>query len=385
MHTPSSEESDRAWADLVARLRQQTGPMKVQFFTRLTSLPGYAQNLVSTEELDTTAMGSLQLILDCLDQPDSYPDLLRFGEDLGARRARQGVPAEALISAVRLDFPVIWATLLQLSGPGDASLLTTRVEDVWKVVDDYAAAAHSSYLAERISMAREEAGVRQDFIAALFGPEGQLPETRSRFAAAFEVNPEGRFGIAAAQGKGAAALRQLASFSHRPALAFVHQSGNYTYVFWPETPGMKETGAVLMPAAVASLPCGVHGPVNGLAELASAARIAAVLSELVMAADRKPITVGSGWTRLTRHRMLEIGIDLRAAMDGQLAACRPDERARLEETVLCFLNSGSITETAEQLYCHRNTILNRLKRFKDLTGIELMKPVDAARAVVAWG
>ncbi len=385
MHTPSFEVSDRAWAELVSRLRHQAGPMKDKFFVRLTNLPGYAQNLVSAEELDSTAMGSLQLILDCLEHPGSYPDLLKFAEELGARRARQRVPAEALISAVRLDFPVIWATLVELSGPDDAPLLTTRVEEVWKVVDDYAAAAHSSYLAERISMAREEVGVRQDFIAALFGPEGQLPETRSRFASAFDVNPEGRFGIAAAQGNGAAALRQLASFSHRPALAFVHQTGSYTYVFWPEASGMKDTGGVKVPAAVASLPCGVYGPVNGLAELASAARIAAVLSELVTAADRNPITVGSGWTRLTRHRMSEIGIDLRAAMDSQLDPCRPDERERLKETVLCFLSNGSITETAEQLYCHRNTILNRLKRFKDLSGIDLMKPADAARAVVAWG
>ncbi|MGW6174025.1 helix-turn-helix domain-containing protein [Arthrobacter sp. NPDC055138] len=385
MHTAVDEDSDRAWARMVERLRQRAEPLALDFVTRVRNIPGYAQNLVGPDDLELTAAGSLQLILDCLDAPASYPGLLKFAEELGARRARQGVPPEALISAVRLDFPVIWGMLLELSGPEEAALLTTRVESVWKVVDDYAAAAHSSYLAERIIMAREEAGVRHEFVAALFGPEGQLPETRNRFAKAFDVNPDGRFGIAAAQGKSAASLRRLATFSHRGAPAFLHQTDKYTYVFWPETQGMQFLADVRVPAPLATVACGVHGPVRGLGELIPAARIAGVLSDLVTGGDRQPLTVGKDWTRLTRLRMAGIGVDVRAGLEAQLAECRPDERDRLEETVLCFIRNGSVTETAEKLYCHRNTILNRLKRFKDLTGIDLMKPLEAARAVIAWG
>ncbi len=49
-----------------------------------------------------------------------------------------------------------------------------------------------------------------------------------------------------------------------------------------------------------------------------------------------------------------------------------------------FLSTGNITTTAEPLFCHRNTILNRLNRFQDLTGIDLTVPSQAARLVVAW-
>jgi DNA-binding PucR family transcriptional regulator len=49
-----------------------------------------------------------------------------------------------------------------------------------------------------------------------------------------------------------------------------------------------------------------------------------------------------------------------------------------------FLHTGNITTTAQELFCHRNTILNRLNRFQELTGIDLAVPAQAARLVVAW-
>ena len=63
---------------------------------------------------------------------------------------------------------------------------------------------------------------------------------------------------------------------------------------------------------------------------------------------------------------------------------QPD-RDRLVDTVLQFCTNGSIKETAETLFCHRNTIVNRLLRFRDLTGLDVTIPVDAARALIAIG
>jgi len=63
---------------------------------------------------------------------------------------------------------------------------------------------------------------------------------------------------------------------------------------------------------------------------------------------------------------------------------QPD-RDRLVDTVLQFCTNGSIKENAETLFCHRNTIVNRLLRFHDLTGLDVTIPVDAARALIAIG
>lgn len=67
-----------------------------------------------------------------------------------------------------------------------------------------------------------------------------------------------------------------------------------------------------------------------------------------------------------------------------LAGCGPVERASVEEAVRSYLRTGNIAETARDLFCHRNTVTNRLRRFHELTGIDLTVPAQAARAVVAF-
>src|SRR5690606_27207985 len=103
------------------------------------------------------------------------------------RRALQGVPSEALTSAVRLNFPIIWSKLTELAGHELLPMLATRVESVWLVLDNYAIACYTSYVATRMREARSEVSVRQEFIAALFTAEANLPEVQTRFATVFEA------------------------------------------------------------------------------------------------------------------------------------------------------------------------------------------------------
>jgi DNA-binding PucR family transcriptional regulator len=43
-----------------------------------------------------------------------------------------------------------------------------------------------------------------------------------------------------------------------------------------------------------------------------------------------------------------------------------------------------VSESAAELFCHRNTLTNRLRRFADLTGIDPTVPEQSARLVVGW-
>jgi DNA-binding PucR family transcriptional regulator len=58
------------------------------------------------------------------------------------------------------------------------------------------------------------------------------------------------------------------------------------------------------------------------------------------------------------------------------------ERTRVIETATMFLESGSIKAAAESLYCHRNTVVNRLASLRAATGLDLHVPRDAALATV---
>ncbi|WP_309072612.1 helix-turn-helix domain-containing protein [Arthrobacter sp.] len=42
-----------------------------------------------------------------------------------------------------------------------------------------------------------------------------------------------------------------------------------------------------------------------------------------------------------------------------------------------------MTEAAGELYCHRNTVLNRLARFGQLTSFDSTNPEDAATVIAA--
>ena len=59
------------------------------------------------------------------------------------------------------------------------------------------------------------------------------------------------------------------------------------------------------------------------------------------------------------------------------------ERERLLETVTAYCDSGSVAETTRRLYCHRNTVLNRLGRFTELTGLRPTRPAEAATVLFA--
>lgn len=380
MHT--SQFTEDRWRQLVHRLRDSLPRMQDEFVERVAQVAEYSEEVVSLPDLRETAAVSIGLIIDALSGQQHYPRMLHFGSELGTRRARQGLSADAVMSAVRLDFPVIWSTLLEEADQEDAVLLASRAADVWRVVEDYAHAARSSYIETRSQMAQEEAGVRQKFIAALFGAQGRLQETRERFAKTFDVPSETPYEIAAATGRAAEQLRSMANLPNRRATIFTYEAEDYVYVFWPESGSGVRTPDVA--AELRSVPCGLAWAGGGLKDLPAVARIGAALADLADPQSPGPITVESDWPRLARTRMDAIGVELGAVLSRQLARIREDERDRLKETVECFLRIGSVSAAAEELYCHRNTILNRLRRFREITGLDLTVPVQAARVVVAW-
>ncbi|MDK8472811.1 helix-turn-helix domain-containing protein, partial [Corynebacterium accolens] len=47
------------------------------------------------------------------------------------------------------------------------------------------------------------------------------------------------------------------------------------------------------------------------------------------------------------------------------------------QTDLTYFADGSIKSTARALDCHRNTVINRLKHFHEVTGLSPLVPADA--------
>lgn len=384
------------WGELVEQLHGRVDELADLFVARVQEIPEYAGKTVSIEELRDTARETFRRLVDGLRDEElqlsgrngDTDSLMRFSLELGAKRARAGISPEALTSAVRLDFSILWEDLMQISGPQDAALLTSRVDRVWRVVDEFAAHTHSSYSAERVRMAQEESNIRREFIARLFSKSELSADTINQASAALVTDPDARYSIVAASGGAASELRAIAQAPQATQRLFVHEFGGSTYVFWAlgrsTDGGRRSAGPASMPAGIAAIPCGYVESFAGLRALPSAARTAERLALLLQPSDRGPLTAAAAWARLAKQQLQDAGLDLWTDLDVALSPCRGGERERLEETVRHFLSTGNITTTAQALFCHRNTILNRLNRFQELTGIDLAVPAQVARLVVAW-
>jgi hypothetical protein len=381
MQTVETAEDARRWAELVASLAERVDRMAEEFAGRVREIREYGAGLVAASDLQDTARRTFALFVDTLRSGAAPGDgrMLEYAADLGAKRARAGIPPSSLTAAVRLDFSIIWAQLLELADESDGVLLASRVETVWRVVDEYAAQTHASYLAERVRMAQEESSVQREFVAGLFGPEALSSETLARAAAALGVDPAAPLVLAAGSGRAGAVIRALGAAVPGRLRVHVYESGPLAYGFWAQ----PRAGAPV-PAGLAKVPCGLVAPVPGLAGLRAAAAVAAALAEAVTEDDDGPLAVEDGWHRVARRLLDDAGIHLAAGLDAALADCRDAERERLAETAASFLSTGSVTETAAALFCHRNTVLNRLARFHELTGMDLTVPRQAAMVHVAW-
>ncbi|MGY2747320.1 PucR family transcriptional regulator [Arthrobacter sp. UYCu723] len=372
-------------------LHDKVDTLAGKFITQVREIPEYRDSTVDTDEIMQTARETFHRLVNALRNGGSRPEGERDGEfsaALGAKRARSGIPAEALISAVRLDFTILWAELLAIATPEDAPMLTARVDQVWRVVDEFAVRTHTSYLNERVRMAQEESSIQNEFIARLFSVVSPSADTAAQVAEALGVSANARFGLVAASGSAAARLRaaQVKAAAKRNQRLFLRESGDMAYVFWPVAAARTgEVKAVIatVPQVFADIPCGV-AEANGLRGLPQAARTASSLAALLQPADTGPLSANLAWPRLAKRQLAEAGLDLVEELDAALDPCRGVERERLTEAARHFLQSGSVTLTAEALFCHRNTVLNRLNRFQELTGIDLTVPNQAARLVVAW-
>jgi hypothetical protein len=392
MHNFESPRAEFRWSELVDQLEGRLDILAQAFTARVRQIPEYGESQVTVLEIRDTARETFRRLIHGLrggPEATARDGLLAFASDLGSKRARAGIPPESLTSAVRLDFSILWADLLEIAAPEDAGLLASRVDLVWRVVDEFATRTHMSYLTERVRMAQEESSIQREFIARLFNQSTPSAETSSQVGSALGIGPGSRCGLVAAGGEAGARLRAAATqfgSGQRRYKLFLHESGGNTYLFWPLIPGRsRETrSAPPLPPLLADIPCGYVPEVHGLRGLPAAARTAESLAALLRPGDAGPLSADAAWTRLAQQNLQDAGLDLAAQLEEDMAECRGGERERLMETVQHYLSTGNITATAEQLFCHRNTILNRLNRFHELTGIDLTVPAQAARLVVAW-
>ncbi|ABK73434.1 regulatory protein [Mycolicibacterium smegmatis] len=340
------------------------------YLMRVDSGARFYDNVPSEEDLRDAARLAFRYLLDTLLERPMSRRLIEFPAAVGSLRATQGIALENLTAAVRTDFLVAWSALLRLAGEDDMAILALHVDVLWKTVDDFTIQVQRGYLDQRLAMARTSALEQQHTLSDLFCRE-PAPTTVRRAAQILGLEETATYWIIGTPSEeaGRSVARRLLNKHLTPfeyidrgiALILVAADGR-----WADDE-----------AVVADVMSGLDGAVAPRSvPLADVHRAAATVRMLVDLGKSGATTLLRSWVHLSMAQLSEVIDDLRGYVLDPLR--KVHDRELIVETIQTFADNGSVADTASVLYCHRNTVMNRIRRFEEATGISLRSPRSLA-------
>ncbi|MGW8063776.1 helix-turn-helix domain-containing protein [Streptomyces ziwulingensis] len=310
---------------------------------------------------------------------------------IGTTRAEQGLPLDALLHAFRLGGSLVWQGLVEetsRTAPEDVRLLVHVAADVWNFVDEHCTLVADAYRQTEWQLNRRRENRARLLAAGLLDGTSRIADLPEA-AQALGLPEQGRYVVVAVTG-GHSARPDAARAAAVPPGTRVHwhagAENDYGIVLvgadqdgLPEPPG-PGTG---QDARLPGLRIGIGSPVDGLAAVGDARRSADTALD---------ICPGTGGTvRLADHLPAalvvsspDLGRALAEKVLGPLLRLEPADREVLLDTLTTWLDcDGSAQRAGERLYCHRNTVLNRLRRCEQLTGRSLARPADVVEMSLA--
>ncbi|MGY3202375.1 PucR family transcriptional regulator [Streptomyces sp. TE5632] len=338
--------------------------------------------VVPPEDLRDTARSSFELLLRLIGDLPVPEDLRAVPERLGRRRAHQGVPLERLLQAVRMDFRVLWTAFLERTRPEDLPQLTRGAVRVWEAVEFHTVHVHAAYLDQVAVLAREQERERTAFMGRLLSSDGRDQQLVAQAATLLQVNAQSDFVVAVAPPESQEELRRAVTArltGRSPHL----QQHNGMLVLVARLPQGADAPP---PAWLDGVACAVGPVARGLARVPDTVRVAEAIAMTMDGGDTArggPVTLVDAWMPVSAARLGPIAGMLADSVLSGLDRLSPPERGRLLDTVVAYCESGTVSAVTRDLYCHRNTVLNRLSRFTELTGLHPTRPTEAATILFA--
>lgn len=364
---------DEWWIATLADLRNDMDALVDDFVARLRAV-GSGYEDISAGDIRATARETLTLLITEL-RGEPLPDHLRdLPRRLGVRRARQGVDRDRLLEAVRLDYRVLWAGLTRVVSAGDAALLVAHAEVVLSVVEDYIGEVQVAFLDELETLALDTRAAETRAIARLLAAE-HPEEVAADVATDLGLPLEAEYEVVLVPSADAAGAHRLVADLQQTRARFLVWDFDDGVLF------VRPRADVLGRHPLAAIRGVVVDEIAGLAGVAEAARLAHLLAPY--APDGRLSDEHELWPPVAAATLAPILPGLSPAAVAGLGAVPPGDRGRIVETFLAYCETGSVKHTAEAGFVHRNTVVNRLRAFHDLTGMDPTVPRDAARALIA--
>lgn len=344
--------------------------------------PGYRLvNVVPRDDLWQSCHDNLTRVLqlvsrsagDGTDDDDAY-DAARA---TGRLRAQQRMPLDDVLRSFRLGGRLVWEALISQARAderADPDELLDLASWVWAVVDATSAQVAFAYHATERELVRVDEQRRASLWEGVLHGRAKDPAFAHQAARGIGVPVDGPYAVAVLDVE-AGDDRTAAKLECRLAdagLTSVWQVRAHTLVGLVAV-AEKALGTVLEVLRTdPRTPAGLSMTVQGLAEVDLAYRQAVLARntvppggiEVVALAERLPEAL-----LLNSPDLAEALIQRRL---GPLLKVQLAERRLLLDTLNAWLSTGgSINQTATTVHCHRNTVINRLRRIESITELDL--------------
>lgn len=366
-------------AELVATCRRDIPVLTEQLIAAIfTDNPEWTDySAVSSADLREGCRRFLTRVLELIDGSEPDADRDDVAAAIGAHRAVQGVPLEAMLRTFRLGGRVVWEALLDRAGALSAADFRQMGTAMWAVIDGMSSALVTSYRGAELDRVRLDERRRHALIEDVLAGRGRDARFAQRASRELNIPVTGDYLVVAARGD-AYPLRlgtetALAAHGYRSVW---HDRGDYTVgIIALERHASGHLSTVLEPLVRGR--AGLSPAVTGLAEVETAHTLATLAIDTI-AEDAHNVVV-SLHDRYPEALMLR-SPDLARLLVGRLLGPILDlpvkERDLLLTTLRVWLAEDcSAAHAAPLLHCHRNTVLNRLQRAAVLLG----RPLDGQR------
>lgn len=303
--------------------------------------------------------------------------------ETGRRRARQGVPLELVLNAYMLGARVLWEALVARAGAGEQRLVDDRVllaagGTVWSNLDVQNAVLIDAYRREAARLQRQDLQRQQSVLDGLLEGRGADPEFAEEARSVLGIGTDDAVAcVVAVYDESPDTLGPAEDRLERlGVVARWHvRSGVYFGLLAGALP--DEQGLVELFTPYSAGRMGVATAAEGIAGFATAFQLATRAAETLPRGERGVVSVSDRLPEVLLAGSPQVAPLLVAQTLGPLLA-QPEAQSRtLVDTLAALLrHDGSPTHAAAELYCHRNTVIYRLKQIEHLTGRSLSDPRD---------
>lgn len=313
---------------------------------------------------------------------------------LARRRAEQGVPVAAMLHAYRVAAQVLWdhyleaGHLLGMSAEFELDQILDGAAKLWAITNTYCSVISQTYDDLGTERGRRSERARMLLLDALLeGRVEDLPPS-SEMLRLLDLPERQPFVVVVAEMRSAGE-----EVLPRIDQVLRHEGRLST---WRVT-RQRKIGVVALDAIAGSstalrdslidLATSRVGLSPAFTDLVDTARHVS-LADLAL---RSSPPGGKGVVLFEEHpvgaliaRSPELGERIASLVLGSVLALDPGDRDTLLATLAAWIESGgSVARVGERLFCHRNTVRNRMQRIEALTGKSLTDPIGSAEVYVA--